>query len=323
MTPVQMVIMPVANGIMPHPDSGRITAMFIFETGGQILNDLGPNNDILVCPWVIEEQALYPVGVVCRILKLWTQTVVDEDNNEIQAVMAVLEGRYHARWSSFTIVGMYILSSDVERIDLKMMRKSYPSISVAGWMPLGGYTEFRSRNDIPVTIYGQDLSNAEKVSLTGNLGGIISEEKAHTIEHAIIRALRTYGLCTPKTLKISMEREATELKNSVEYSIRYQLPEVLGITNSGVCGNPMTNMAQLYLAKDFIKNIKAGENYEHALTKARRKTMSKLTQELNISTDKGLRVLQGLKHGMKHDDTDVDIAVLKRILTRFPFDPWY
>lgn len=318
----QLLIMPVANGILPRPHGGKITGMFILEQGGQILHDVGVGRDVLVCPWLADSESLYPVGVVARIMEIASRTAVSEDGIELPIVMAELEGRDRARWYSLKTAGSYLLSTDIETIDLRKIRKEYPSISGAGWMPAGGYTEFRGKTDIPVTLYGTDLESGKEVSITANLGGLVEQEQAHTIEHAAIRALKTYGLCTAKTLLESMTKETAELKHSVETSIKYNLPEVLGLTASGACGNPMTSLAQFYLAQTFVSNVAAGKSLTESLTKARRATMSKLTQDLGLTMQPGVRVLQGLKKGMSHDDTPIKIETCKKVIGRFPFEPW-
>lgn len=318
----QMLIMPVANGILPRPHGGRITGMFILEQGGQILRDVGVGHDVLVCPWVTDTESLYPVGVIARIVEASSRTAVSDDGIELPVVLAELEGRDHARWHTLNKTNSYLFSTDIERIDFKKMRKDYPSISGAGWMPAGGYTEFRSKTDIPVTLYGTDLESGNDVSFTANLGGLVEQEHAHTIEHAIIRALRTFGLCTARTLLEAMSKETSELKKSVEASIKYNLPEVLGITASGACGNAMTNLAHFYLAQTFVSNVEAGRSLNESLAKARRATMSKLTQDLGLTMQPGLRTLQGLKKGMSHNDTPIKIDTCKQVIRRFPFDPW-
>ena len=157
-----------------------------------------------------------------------------------------------------------------------------------------------------MTIYGIDLETSREVSITANLGGLVGKEQAHTIEHAIIRALSTYGLCTPRTMMESLVKETTELKQSLEFSIRHTMPEALGITASGICGNPLTNMAQFYLAQEFVDNIKAGKKLNDSLANARRATMSQLTSDMGLTMQQGLRTLQGLKKGMSHDDSIVE-----------------
>lgn len=317
-----MLIMPVANGVLPRPHGGKITGMFILEQGGQILHDVGVGGDILVCPWIVDTESLYPIGIITRVVEVSAQTAADEHGNELPVVMAELEGREHARWHTLRTAGSYLFSSDIEFMNLRRMRKEYPSISGAGWMPEGGYTEFRGKTDIPVTIYGTNLQTGQKVDITANLGGLVREEQAHTIEHAIIRALKVYGLCTARTLLDSMVKETDELKRSVETSIKYNLPEIIGVTASGACGNPMTNLAQFYLAQNFVSNVAAGNTLNESLVKARKEAMSQITDDLGLTMQPGLRILQGLKKGMSHDDTPLKIDICKKVIGRFPLDPW-
>ncbi len=318
----QSIIMPVANGVLPRPHGGEITGMFIMDQGGQILSRVGVGKDVLVCPWIVDDEGLYPVGVIARIMDISSQVAVSDDGQQLPVTMAVLEGREHARWHTLGIDGSLILSNDVEILNLKAMRKEYPAISGAGWLPQGGYTEFRGKSDIPVTIYGTDLENGQRISMTANLGGLVEQEQAHTIEHAIIRALKTFGLCTAKTLVESVTKESNELKQSVETSIKFALPEALGVTSSGACGNTMTNLAQFYLAQKFVDNVTAGKSLNDSLANARRATMSQLTQDIGLTVNEGVRVLQGLKKGMSHDDTLLKLEIYKKVISRFPFDPW-
>lgn len=319
---MKMLIMPVANGVLPRPNGGKITGIFFAESGGRLLSQVGFNKNIMVCPWVIDNETLYPIGVVCRIKSLVEKIVVDDDNKETKAIMAVLEGQGHARWHNLEIVGGSLLAGEIEPVDFKGKRKEYPVISSAGWFPEGGYTECKSIDDIPVSIYGIDLETNRKVSIEANLGGLVTIEKAHTLEHSIIRALQTFGICSAKTLIESMQRESHELKQSIANSIRWARPEMLGITGSGMCGNPMTNLAQFYLAKDFVQNVQAGKTYHDSLQAARKKTMSKLSADLNWTMNPNFSVMQGLKKGMHHDDSNLKVDLCKKIIARFPFDPW-
>ncbi|HWR40466.1 MAG TPA: hypothetical protein VN611_13285 [Patescibacteria group bacterium] len=319
---MRMAVMPVANGVLARTQGGRITGMFLLEFGGQLLIDVGVGKEMLICPWIVDLQILYPVGVMVRIVDIWEQAVVNENGEENMVLLATLEGRGHVRWHTVTANGNYLWSNDVEMINLKAMRKEYPSISGAGWTAEGGYTEFRASDDIPVTIYGHDLETGKEVCIKANLGGLVTQEQAHTLEHSIIRSLNTYGLCTAKTLVEAMKMETNELKRSVEFSIRYTLPEALGITASGVCGNPMTNLAQMYLTRELISGVRSGQNVMKSLEHARRATMSQLTEDMGLTMKKGLRVLQGLKKGMAHDDTLLKIETYKRVIQRFPFEPW-
>ncbi len=317
-----MLVFPVANGVLPRPQGGRITGMFVVEQGGQMLADIGVGNDIVACPWVVDEQALYPVGVVSRIADLAENRITDAAGADIPVLIAVLEGREHVRWHNLKQAGRNVYTDELEELDWRFMRKEYPVVSGAGWMPEGGYTEFRDGMDIPVTVYGKDLQTGQEVSITANLGGLVTQEQAHTIEHAMIRSLRTYCLCTPRTLADSIVQETDELKKSLDFSIRYSMPETLGLTASGACGNAMTNMAQIYLAHDFVQNLEAGKSLNDSLAKARKTTMSQLTQDLGLTMQSGLRVLQGLKKGMSHDDTRLRLEIYKKVIRRFPISPW-
>ena len=316
------IIMPVANGVLPRPQGGRITGMFVMDANGQMAAQIGVGHDILVCPWLEEENTLYPVGVLSRVLDISRETAADEQGNQLSLLVVVLEGREHARWNRFKNTNTFIFTDDIEIMDLKRTRADYPAISGAGWTPGGGYTEFRGKHDIPVTLYGSEWETGREVSITANLGGLVEQEQAHTIEHAIIRALKIYGLCTPRTLMEAVIQETVELKRSVENSIRFALPEVLGRTNSGMCGNPMTNLAQFYLSNRFVDNLEAGKSLERSLRDARKTAMSQITQDLGLTMQPGVRVLQGLKKGMSHDDTVLKLETYKKVIKRFPFDPW-
>jgi hypothetical protein len=314
--------MPVANGIMPRPQGGKIRGMFI---GGQVecvLSEMDRQQEILVCPWLEREGGLYPVGVLARVVELSQETAADENGNQLKLLLVTLEGTDHARWKTYNTSKSCIFSGDIERLNLKIMRKDYPCISGAGWVPAGGYTEFRGKLDIPVTVYGDDLETGQKIEISANLGGLVTQEQAHTLEHAIIRALKYCGLCTPRTLLQAVIQEAEELKQSVEAGIRFTLPEVLGRTKSGMCGNPMTQLAQFYLNDQFEENLEAGKSLGRSLAEARRSAMSQLTQDIGLTTRPGLRVLQGLKKGMSHDDTILKLEIYKKVIGRFPRDPW-
>lgn len=319
----QLLIMPAANGVLPRPDGGRITGMFVVEGGaGALMSRLEIGQEILACPWLLDRNVLYPIGVLVRILDIVPQTAVNEAGQELPVLMMELEGQGHARWHTLKRLGENVLSPDVERMNFAALRKEYPAISGAGWRPAGGYTEFRGRMDIPVTLYGADVQTGQEVRLSANLGGLVAEEQAHTIEHAAIRALSACSLCTPRTLLEAMEQETAELKQSLEVGFRFALPEVLGVTASGVCGNPMTNLAQFYLANEFVEQVSAGKNLQESLEQARRSTMSQITQDLGLTLDPGTRALQGLKKGMAHDDTPLKLELCKKVIRRFPPDPW-
>ena len=181
----------------------------------------------------------------------------------------------------------------------------------------------KAPNDLPMTIYGVEYESGNEVSLSGNVGGLLSPEQAHTIEHAIIRSLQKYAMCTPKTLAKAVLEEGRELKRSVEIGYKLRRPEVFGVTSSGACGNPLTNLAQFYLAKEMVESIDEGYSIIESMETARRKALSKLTDELELTTEIGLRALQGLKKGMLHDDSPIAQKYTKRVLRRFPPSPWH
>ena len=316
------MILPVANGVLPRPSGGRIQGAFVMEQGGLLLNQAGKGRDILVCPWIVESEALYPVGVMARIVNMEMQSITDETAGEIKVILVTLEGRGHARWHTLRQLNGFVVSSDVERLNFRETRREYPVISGAGWQPAGGFTEFRADDDIPVTVYGTDLVTGQQLSISANLGGLVTQEQAHTLEHAIIRALRIYGLCTVRTLLDSIVKETAELKKSIEYSIQFAMPEFLGRTATGACGNVMTSLAQSYMTEKLIDNINAGQSLDTSLQKARRSTMSQLSSDLGLTMNREFRTLQGLKKGMSHDDTPLKIEICKKVISRFPYEPW-
>jgi hypothetical protein len=203
------------------------------------------------------------------------------------------------------------------------MRPSYPTISGAGWTPIGGFTEARSPEDIMITIEGFDNTTGSRLNIEAQVGRLLSEEQAHTVEHALIRAITTYLLVTPKTLHDSLQREADELKRSIDLGMALELPEIFGVTQSGACGNPLTHLARVYMWDELLERIKEGQSPLESLTGARRKTLSKLTQELEINTEAGIRTLQTLKKGMKHQDTPIPPGQLGEVIKRFPISPWH
>jgi hypothetical protein len=119
-----------------------------------------------------------------------------------------------------------------------------------------------------------------------------------------------------------MAREGEDLQRSVETGIRFALPEALGLTATGACGNPMTNLAQMYLSTDLFESLSAGKSLNEALYSARRKVMSQLADDIGLTMKPGLRAVQGMKRGMKHDDTPLGLEVAKRVIARFPLSPW-
>ncbi|NLU10173.1 MAG: hypothetical protein GXW90_04390 [Tepidanaerobacter acetatoxydans] len=313
---------PIVNGILPRPDGGVLQGVFLDSFFANMLVKTGVGNDIFLFPLSSDDKSLYPVGVLVRIEDMWVDKV--PQNSTSTALFARVIGRERCKARKFSLSNEGLFALDIEKIDIYELRSlGYPIICGAGWHPTGGYTTFGSnRKDIEITIYGFELETGKDVAIVGYLGNEIEPEKAHTVEHAIIRSLKNYAMCTPKTLRECMEKETEELKWSVEIGIAKKLPEVFGVTKSGFCGNPLTQMASYYLSEEFQNQIESGEDILNSLSKARNKTVSRLTKDMDISSRKGLRQLQGLKKGMFHDDTPEELKVLKRVIMKFPANPW-
>lgn len=292
------------------------------EGAPQQTPQLEPGENVFVCPLLPMDGSLYRIGVVAKVVDLRRQLFEMDGGEPVSFLSMMIEGSTHARWDTLTTSGGFVMAEGLETQDFRRMRSDYPVVSGAGWVPQGGFTEFRSLGDIPVTLYGSDTERNAAISMTGNLKGLVSLEAAHTIEHAMIRSLKTYGLCTARTLQESMRAETEELTWSVEKSMRYSLPEALGNTQAGVCGNPMTNMAHFYMFQELSESVRASGYSERSLMHARRTVMSRLTGELGLTTEPGLRALQGLKKGMRHDDSPLSLELCKKILGRFPLEPW-
>ena len=314
-----ILLIPVVNGILPRPGGGRCLGGFLDRENGP---DLDPGMNVFICPLVPVDGSLYRVGVLAKVLDVRRQVVELPGNEPAPFISVLMEGLSHARWESVHFSQGALQVDGLQMQDFKLMRSEYPVVSGAGWIPQGGYTEFRSLADIPVTLYGTDIECNAPVQISGNLKGLVSLEAAHTIEHALIRSLRTYGLCTARTLQTSMRQETAELTWSVEKSIRFAMPEVLGQTQAGACGNPMTNLAQFYMFQELSDQLKTGDKTSFSLDKARRSVMSRLTGEMGLTTTPGIRALQGLKKGMRHDDSPLSLELCKKVLKRFPLEPW-
>ena len=319
---MEVYAIPIINGVLPRPDGGVLQGIFLDPFYANMLANAGVGNNIFLFPLSSDDQSPYPVGVLARIEDLWVDSI--SQDNGTRALFARVIGRERYKTKSFSLSNEVLLALDLERVDIYELRSSgYPVICGAGWHPSGGYTTFSSnRKDVEITIYGFDLETGRDVAIIGHLGKEIEPEKAHTVEHAIIRSLKNYAMCTPKTLRECIERETEELKWSVEIGIAKKLPEVFGVTRSGFCGNPLTQMASYYLSEEFKNQIESGEDILESLTAARSKTVSRLTKEMDISSCKGIRQLQGLKKGMFHDDTPEEMQVLRRVITKFPANPW-
>ncbi|MGE5653832.1 MAG: hypothetical protein ACM3ZQ_06120 [Bacillota bacterium] len=320
-----MIVTPVLNGKLPRIDGGVIDAILSDPELVHALPDMGTGTHVLMAPYVSDTGALYPAGLICEIRELWVDQIYVNAPPLIKTkgLFCRLVGRSYARARSFDVSEGLIVAEGLEPLDLDSMRSEYPCISGAGWQPEGGFTEARGADDISVTIYGRDLLSGASVSITGEIGALVSEEQAHTIEHAIIRALSTSLLVTPKTLFDCLQREAMELKASIDIGMELELPEVFGVTQSGSCGNPLTNLARIYLWDELIQRIEEGQSPWISLQASRRKTLSRLSRELELTNDAGLRTLQALKKGMKHQDTAISPTRLAEIIRRFPLSPWH
>ena len=312
-------VIPVANGMIPRP-SQEMEGIFL---GAWVSKAFAKTRrrGALILPYSYDG-GLYPVGSLVEVRDAWKDRVMFPPALEIHdAAFARVEGRAKARARSFASEDGVLMASDVEILDLHDLRSRYPVVDGAGWIALEGETEARGSDDIRVDIYG--LTHAgEPVTIGANLGGLVDAEAAHTIEHAIIRSQRSFALVTPKTLKVAIEAETQDLKASIDAGYRFRMPEVFGVTSTGVCGNPLTGLAHFYLASELTKNLTRGASIADSLRSARLTTLSKVTADLDLSTEMDLRVLQSLKIGMMHDDTPLTEDVLKAVLRRFPLSPW-
>lgn len=314
--------LPIINGVLPRPDGGVLQGVFLDPYFARMITNAGVGGEIFIFPISFEDNGLYPVGVLARIEDIWKDAL--PGGNGIGLFARVI-GRERSRARNFEFTDKGLVACGIEKLDFQSLRdEGYPVICGAGWHPRGGYTTFDSdRKNIEITIYGFEYETGKEVAIVGHLNGEIEPEKAHTVEHAIIRSLKNYAICTPKTLRESMRRETAELKWSVEVGIAKKLPEVFGVTRSGICGNPLTQMASYYLTEEFKNQIKRGANLIDSIVEARKKTVSRITRDMDITTRKGVRQLQGLKKGMFHDDTPEELRILKKVIMKFPQDPWH
>lgn len=317
-------LVPVINGVLPRPGGGEVTGVFLHPVTARLLMQVGHNAILMLCPLDTESGRVYPVGVTTRLCEMWAQDVyIAGPSTKVTALFARVAGEERAKAARFEMHQTLTIARDVRPLDVEALRSNgYPVIDGAGWQPLGGYTDAKAPNDIDITVYGIDFESGGQVSLSGHLGGLVTAEQAHTVEHAIIRSLQKYAMCTPKTLAQAIASEGAALKKSLEIGYQLKSPEIFGVTESGACGNPMTSLAQFYLAKEMVQSIDEGHSVMESLEAARRKALSKITDELELTTEVGLRALQGLKKGMLHDDSPIAQKYLKRVLKRFPSDPW-
>ncbi|MDN5302136.1 MAG: hypothetical protein PWQ60_1650 [Thermoanaerobacteraceae bacterium] len=319
---MKVFALPIVNGVLPRPDGGILQGVFLDPYFSKMLLNAGVGGEIFIFPISFEDRGLYPVGVLARIEDIW-KDILPGGNGA--GLFARVIGRESCKARNFDFTEKGLVAVGIEKLDFQKMRnEGYPIICGAGWHPRGGYTTFDSdRKNIEITIYGFEYETGKEVAIVGRLNGEIEPEKAHTVEHAIIRSLKNYAICTPKTLRESMRRETEELKWSVEVGIAKKLPEVFGVTRSGICGNPLTQMASYYLTEEFKNQIKNGANLIDSITEARNRTVSRITKDMDITTRKGMRELQGLKKGMFHDDTPEELRILKKVIMKFPQDPWH
>lgn len=319
---MDILALPVINGVLPKPGGGVLTGFFVDPYFSRMMAIAGKGKEIFLFPFSKDDDSFYPVGIVAVIEDLWVKEVAAGQKKF--GLIAKIAGQERGKAKGFQVTKEGIIARDVEILDFYKLRdEGFPLICGAGWQPQGGYTTFGSdRKSINITIYGYDYSSGKRVFISADLKGLVEPEKAHTIEHGIIRSLRNYGLCTAKTLRNSIKRETRELKWSIEVGMANKLPEFFGVTETGICGNPLTSLASTYLTEEFIKNLKAGENFLYSLEQARSKTLARLVQDMEISTSMENRALQGLKKGMKHDDSDEEMESLKKILYKFPLSPW-
>lgn len=316
-------VLPVMNGMLPK-EGGVLTGIVLEPSLIRTMLKLGTGGEVFVAPVPANSAAVYQVGVLCKVLKIYLQPIYrnPEATEIVQGVFVELEGRASARAERYEVRNQTLRVERLEYLNFKSMRPNYPVISGLGWTPLGGYTEVRGKKDIEVTVYGVSSDGEEGVYISAELGGVVSAEEAHTVEHAVIRSLKNYGLCSPRTLLSSWHEETGELKASLEAGFKFKLPELFGVTASGACGNPLTNLAQFYMAKEFFAGLEEGRNIVDSLQSARLKTLSHIAADLEITSDAGLRVLQGLKRGMQHTDEPTIEQVAHKVLNRFPVSPW-
>lgn len=321
---MEYLTVPVANGIFPRPDGGIVEGIFLDPVLIGILDRLKEEEEFLLCAYSSDREDLYSVGVLVNMLDSWPQEVCFSDSDQKTVGQFVrLEGRSIVKAQGFSMGNGEVIAFGCEPLDLDDLdRRGYSIIIGFGWKALGGFTEPRGPKEVEVTVYGQDLETGDEVSISAQIGDLVSFESAHSIEHAIIRSLDQFGLCTPKTLSESLKRETRELAESIEAGLRFKLPEVFGITEGGVCGNPMTNLAQLYLNQEMAERLREGQSLPRSLEESRKKALSRLTGELGLSSDPRYRKLQGLKKGMAHDPRSPRRKLAGKILARFPASPW-
>jgi hypothetical protein len=306
--------------MIPRP-SHEVTGVFLDDWVKKALSSVGQGGMAILLPYNTET-GLFRVGMAASIEDLWKRKVIVSPSLEVrEAVFARVDGKMTAKADGFEIDEGALFATGVEPIDLHKMRSTYPVIDGAGWTASEGATEARSPEDIRVEIYGATYEG-EPVVLGGNLGGLVSPETAHTVEHALIRSLSTFAIATPKTLRNCLAAEARDLKDSLDIGYKLRMPEFFGVTPTGMCGNPLTGLAHFYLAGELQRNLRRGDSMPESLENARLSALSKVADDLELSTESGSRILQGLRRGMKHDDSSVESTLLRKVLSRFPLSPF-
>lgn len=317
---MRVPVVPITNGMIPR-ESQELTGVFLDDWVRKVFSAAGPGAMVLLLPYDVET-GLYPVGSIVGVEDAWQDRVIVSPSFSMrEAMFAHVVGKGRAKAGGFEVEGGTLLAEDVELVDLKALRKRYPLIDGAGWTALEGSTEARGKDDIRVEIHGS-THEGDPVALHANLGSVVSPETAHTIEHAVLRSLSTYAMATPRTMRESMDAEARDLKDSLAVGYSLRMPEFFGVTATGMCGNPLTGLAHFYLANEFRKNLEHGESLPQSILSARLSALSRVTDDLDLSTQRGSRVLQGLKRGMMHDDSPVPFDRLKAVLRCFPLSPW-
>ena len=171
-----------------------------------------------------------------------------------------------------------------------------------------------------MTIYGSDYQGNE-VQIQGQLGALSLPKKPIPWSIPLFGLYRSMA-CAPS--RIWPGPCALRRRNSSDSisGLHFKLPEILGQTRSGYCGNPMTSLAHFYLGQELSHLLNEGQTLPVALERARSRTLSRLTQELDLGAEPEYLTLRGLKIGMRHDDSEVVQGTLRRVLSAFPLDPW-
>jgi len=316
---VSMPVLPVLNGAIPRR-SGEITGVFLDKASRQVFRS-GRGSLVLLLPFNYRS-GLYPVGTAVSIEDVWQQPVIAAPSFDIvDALFVRVSGKATVKAGGIRFQNGSLRARDIEKLDLKELRTVYPLIDGAGWSPVEGSTEARSPQDIRVTVFGVS-HEGEEVLLSANLGGLVTAETAHTIEHAVIRSLQRHAMVTPKTLRECMKEETDALKASLSVGYSLKMPEIFGVTSSGMCGNPLTGLARFYVSEDLRRNLEGGASFARSLEDARLSALSKVTGDLDLTTRRGDRIMQGLKMGMMHDDSPQESDTLRSVLRRFPLSPW-